>query len=124
MNKRQRKKWLKKHGQYVAYSELWNLSDTICDWIIPRLKAYKQENMGHPMVPPVNSEEKWNEALDQMIRSFELAKLDPDFLDEDLKPCSGHSFDAERNKYIYNKWQTEMEAGLMLFAKWFTALWL
>lgn len=43
MKKRQRKKWLKKHGKYVSYSDLWNLDITIAKFVLPRLKKFKKE---------------------------------------------------------------------------------
>ena len=49
MKKRQRKKWLKKHGKYVPYSDLWSLDITIANFVLPRIKKFKKENIGYPV---------------------------------------------------------------------------
>lgn len=71
MRKRQRKKWLKQHGKYVPYSDLWNLDITIANFVLPRLKKFKEENDGYPEREEMDTPEKWNEALDKMILAFE-----------------------------------------------------
>lgn len=48
MNKRQRKKYAKRHGTYVDCKETWNLDCTIAKFIIPRLKLYKKVINGYP----------------------------------------------------------------------------
>lgn len=72
MNKKQRKKWLKRHNQYVKNSELWNFDNTICEWIVPRLKKFKEINCAYPGVAPMDTPEKWDDALDKMIRALNL----------------------------------------------------
>ena len=49
-------------------SETWSLTDTICRFIIPRLKRFKEVRG----TPSQLSEEDWNIILDKMILAFEL----------------------------------------------------
>lgn len=46
MRQRMRKKWLKKHGQYIAPKELWNLDYTVAKFILPRLIKFKENSSG------------------------------------------------------------------------------
>lgn len=128
MNKRQHKKWLKKHHKYVSGYEVWNLDVTISDWIIPRLKYFKKINCAYPGYGEMDTPEKWDEALNKMIRAFELAKYDPIDLDENLEPNYDFDlykpFDVDKYKEISNKWKNEVDEGLHLFAEWFTSLWI
>ena len=128
MNKRKRKKWLKKNGKYVSNRELWNLDQTICDWIIPRLKQFKEINIAYPGTASMDTPEKWDEALDKMIRAFELAKLDPIDLDENLQlrdyELEGYLYDVNKYKGIYEKRNAEVQEGLHLFATYFNDLWI
>jgi len=80
-------------------SETWSLDVTIAEFILPRLKRYKQ----------LSSEviETDEEALDKMIRAFEL-----------LTTC----FDWPYLPGHVEK-QQEVEDGLTLFAKNYRGLW-
>lgn len=124
MNKRKRKKWLKQHNKYVSNDELWDLDSTICKWMIPRLKQFKKINMAYPGVEPMDTPEKWDDALDKMIRAFELALYDPIDLDENLSPRDDDSYNHEKYKVVAEKWKNEVDEGLHLFATWFCALWI
>lgn len=124
MNKRIRKKQLKKCGQWVENRELWNFDVTICDWIIPRLKQFKKINIAYPGIAPYDTPEKWDAAIDQMIRSFELLRYAPIDLDENLKPRDDVEFNMERHQAIYEKWKAETDKGLKIFAEHFTDLWI
>ena len=67
MNNRQRKKWLKQHNKYVNPSECWDLYYTIAEFVLPRLKKFKKDNIGYPSYCEMNSFDKWNEALDKKV---------------------------------------------------------
>lgn len=54
-------------------SELWFLDSTIVDFILPRLKAFRENHFSHPMNL---TSEQWNEILDDIITAFELYKYD------------------------------------------------
>ena len=109
MRKRQRKKWLKKHGKYVPYSDLWSLDITIANFVLPRLKKIKKENIGYPGIDGMDTPEKWDEALDKMILAFEYV---------------AHTFDMESHFDEDKRRQAVINEGLQLFAKWFQYLWI
>lgn len=79
-------------------SELWNLNSTITSFILPRLKAFRDETVSYP---DGMTREEWESIIDEMIAAFEL-------LEEDK--C-----DSESNKKI--------EQGLNTFVKHFRGLW-
>jgi hypothetical protein len=85
-------------------SETWNLDYTIANFIVTRLKRYKELNNG---IPPDLNEQQWDDILDKMIASFELRCYD---YREDFENAS-----EEREAII-----TE---GLNLFSKHFEDLW-
>jgi hypothetical protein len=78
-------------------TELWNLNTTIAQFILPRLKRFREINKSYPKTL---SEEEWNEILDKMIKFFE------EYLDE--------------NNYLEDNLEKE---GIELFAKYFLDLW-
>jgi hypothetical protein len=80
-------------------SETWSLYTTIAKFIVPRLKEFKEVNIAYP---PELTPESWNDILDKMIRSFEIA-ADSDFMKEE---------EAE-----------EFREGFTLFSEYFFALW-
>lgn len=110
MNKRIRKKYLKKHGLYVNPRETWSLDVTIAKFIVPRLKLYKKLNNGYPGRDEMDTPEKWNEALDKMIKSFELSAKNYD---------GAYGLDMEQ--YLEKKVEIReaINEGLQLFAKWY-----
>lgn len=134
MRKRQRKKWLKKHGKYVPYSDLWNLDITIANFVLPRLKKFKKENIGYPGRKEMDTPEKWDEALDKMILAFEyIISWDDWWLDDPKYNYirAESKYDDEyvtkiRNSYLAEdkRRQVAIREGLELFAKWFRDLWI
>lgn len=71
MNKRKRKKWLKKHHLYVNPKETWNLDYSIAKYVLPRLKLFKKLENGYPGRGEMDTIEKWDAALDKMILAFQ-----------------------------------------------------
>lgn len=71
--------WIKNKYQKLTrgYSdeELWNLDVTIAEWIVPRLKTFKEKKCGYPI--GVSSKEEWDEELQTMIQAFEYYLQDP-----------------------------------------------
>lgn len=134
MRKRQRKKWLKKHGKYVPYSDLWSLDITIAKFVLPRLKKFKKENIGYPCIEEMDTPEKWDEALDKMILAFEYAANQDDWWLDDPKYNyirAESKYDDEYVTQIRNsclaegkRRQAVINEGLQLFAKWFRYLWI
>lgn len=116
MNKRTRKKWLKKQGLYINPKETWNLDVTLAKYILPRLKLYKKLTIAYPGCGEADTFEKWEEILDKMIWSFEQVAS--------CYECEEWKFDMNdlswREKVnVMNK---RTDEGLMLFAKFFRSL--
>ncbi|MFQ7494807.1 hypothetical protein [Faecalibacillus intestinalis] len=115
MNKRTRKKWLKKQGLYVNPKETWSLDCNIAKYILPRLKLFKKLNNGYPGREGMETEEKWDEALDKMIWSFEQIANDYEiYMSINFKDSDWRDKCKDLNDKI--------QEGLMLFAKWFQYL--
>lgn len=90
-------------------SETWSLYSTFTSFILPRLKRFKELEVGYPSSM---SKAKWEKILSDMIMAFEY--LD----DEDLGIDDERSFSEcidERNKII--------DKGLKLFIKHYCKLW-
>lgn len=101
MNRRIRKKQLKKNGTYINPTELWNLDNTIAIFVLPRLKAFKKVSNGYP--ESADSFEGWLQILDKMIAAFELLAEDVSILEKDK--------------------QSIIKEGLQLFVDYYQALW-
>lgn len=129
-NKRQRKKYLKQKGEYISNGDLMDFDVTLAQWILPRLKQFKEKKWAYPsnifnesqlpyhVAYDDDSLEKdkiaaWNEVLDKMIRAFEL------IIDFD----NGVDFSKSDFEEVLNRRNEECEEGLMLFAKWYRSLW-
>jgi len=83
-------------------SETWSLTDTICHFILPRLKRFKEVNASTPAKLTMD---EWNAIIDKMLLAFELTT-------------------REEGSRIWNdKESKQIEEGLDLFRKWFMALW-
>lgn len=132
MKKRQRKKWLKKHGKYVPYSDLWSLDITIAEFVLPRLKKFKKENISYPGIDEMNTSEKWDEALDKMILAFEYVISWDDWWLDDPKYNYIRTESKYDDEYVakirksrfdeIKRRQVVVNEGLHLFAKWFQHL--
>lgn len=81
-------------------TETWNLNTTFANFMLPRLKAFKE--VGVPFShPAILEEHEWGEIIDKIIHSLEL------YIDED------YEFESEK----------EIQEGIDLFAKYFFNLW-
>lgn len=83
-------------------SETWSLYTTIANFILPRLKRFKELTIS---VPCELTEEEWKNCLDQMIYAFEYAAN----LDE--RECYSNE-DFEK-----------VQKGFKLFGEFFLDLW-
>lgn len=101
--------WIKSKYQKLTrgYSddELWNLDATFVDWILPRLKTFKEHNIGYPI--GFSSKEEWDAELETMIEAFELYKINYEL--DDLN-------EIKKNNEIIDK-------GFELFGKRIRNLW-
>lgn len=136
MSKRQRKKWLKQHGKYVNPRDTWALDYTIAEFVLPRLKLFKEKTLGYPGTGEADTPEKWDAILDKIMFSFEL------ILNEDTWEIGDPEYDylcyisenmtdedREKSKEVSDKYFGEVkrreqiiQEGLDLFAKWFRYL--
>jgi hypothetical protein len=96
---------LRKNG--FCDCETWALDSVISEFILPRLKRFKEVNNGFPV--DLN-EEKWNDILDRIIFSFEWNLIYN-------KQCE--KLTSKENKIAWKKYNE----GMKLFAKYFRDLW-
>ncbi len=145
MRQRTRKKWLKKHGQYIAPKELWNLDYTVAKFVLPRLIKFKENSLGFPGYDEADTMNKWQDILQKMITAFEYIVTDDDWwvddprydysdgihieIDKDKKTLFHFRID-DWAKEIENNRDTEQDRrneaikeGLELFSKYFRHLW-
>lgn len=145
MRQRTRKKWLKKHGQYIAPKELWNLNYTVAKFVLPRLIKFKENSLGFPGYDEADTMDKWQDILQKMITAFEYIVTndnwwvdDPRYdysdgihveIDKDKKTLFHFRID-DWIKEIKNNRDTEQDRrneaikeGLELFSKYFRHLW-
>ena len=96
-----KQKWQKLTRGY-SDEELWNLDNTICKWLLPRLKAFKEKTIGYP--PTLNSPKEWDDILEKIILALEL--YNSDLLNN-----------SERAK------SEQIKEGFELLSKYFRNLW-
>ena len=80
--------------------DTYSLDCTITEFVLPRLKRFKELNFGFPYGL---TEESWDEILDKMILAFEIHE-------KSLEKISGEEIE-------------KMKEGLELFGKYYTNLW-
>ena len=143
---RKRKKWLKKHNQYIRERDTWCLEQTIAEYVYPRLVLFKKLNNGFPGYGDMDTPEKWDEAIDNMILAFQyMAEGDswddkPEFnyidhlvsyteeLPDGTKKYKTNLTDVgeEIRQHMIeesNRRQEAIEKGLSIYAKWHGYLW-
>lgn len=94
-----------KVGDYkytITDKELCNLDYTICEWLLPRLKAFKEKTIGYPST--LNSPKEWYDILEKIILALEL--YNSDLLDNQERARS-----------------EQIKEGSELFSKYFRNLW-
>lgn len=108
MNQRIRKKQLKKLNAYINQKETWDLDISFAKYMVPRLKTFKKNTIGHPS--SLESMDEWYAILDKMIDAFTYI-ADGGIFEIDF--IVGND---EMNKKI--------EEGLDLFRKYYFNLWI
>jgi len=101
-------KQLKENG--FSDAETWCLFAGISEFILPRLKRFKEINNGYP---GDLTEAKWDKILDNMIFAFEWAVMDGEMTDEYMDLSDKKKEDGWK-KY---------EEGMKLFGEYFMGLW-
>lgn len=102
MNKRMRKKQLKKFGKYVPANDTFNLDVTIADFVLPRLEMFKKVVDCYPC--DLNTIEEWYDILDKMIASFRIISESPPYK-------------------TFNEHKEVIDEGLDLFREYYHDLW-
>jgi hypothetical protein len=96
------KRAFKHYGQRLSRgwddSDCWNLDETIAEFVLPRLKKFKENPFG---CPSTLTEKEWDTILGKMVHAFE-------------KSLSFHLTKEE---------DEEVQEGLNLFAEYFFSLW-
>jgi hypothetical protein len=86
----------------------WNLDHELAKFILPRLRRFKELAHGWPGPEHgVETFEDWHVILDKMIYSFEIISR------EDFEPYEIGGQECE----------DKVNEGIMLFGKWYRALW-
>jgi hypothetical protein len=98
----QRQDYWKKQREERGFdeTETWSLDQAIAKFVVPRLKAFKEDHVCHPHGMTM---EAWDEIIQKMIDGFE------EVLRRDESP----------SKYNSEK----VQEGLSLFAEWYHDLW-
>ena len=110
--------------------ELWNLDITLTEFILPRLKAFKEmDRKGYPVldgIDPQNEKktiETWEGILDDMIKGFEahLRSVKGFPYDEGEEPDVDYVSEKEEQKEEQHR--IVIERGFELFSRHYMSLW-
>lgn len=99
----------------IKSKELWNLDITIIEWLVPRLKAFKEQTDGYP---GNITWDEWMSILDSIIKGLEAYNADRDW-DENLSTEENLELDKE----YYIQKTTEFRRAMGLLTKYFGSLW-
>lgn len=88
-------------------SDTWSLDLTIAEFVLPRLKRFKEVNNGYP---GNMTAAQWDEILDKMIYAMEMIACDD---------ITYNKADVEEIKDIGNR----VDEGCRLFGEYFQGLW-
>lgn len=92
-------------SELIKESDLWSLDRTFCNFILPRLKAFKEININSYPMDFKNTEE-WHDTIDKMIFAFQTIKDN-----------------AWGDFSLYEEILKKYEEGMQLFAEHFCSLW-
>lgn len=109
--------WFQKKRRGWSDKEIWNLDNTIVEWLVPRLKEFKKITQGYP--GNLESFEQWQDILDEMIFGFEWK--DNEWYAENVFGLQ----EEEKNEKMkeFKDLMKRAEEGRILFAKYFCGLW-
>lgn len=138
-------KFLKQRMKYgFDQSDTLNLSYTIAEFILPRLKMFRDVTVGYPAGQKISGIEEWKETLDKMIMAFDyIIKYDnhnhdfekelKDKAEQLTKTLTPEEIKAYKSPWSYPRYNdiiTDMDyynysvrEGLDLFAKYYNNLW-
>lgn len=99
-------KQLKERG--FSDAETWGLDSVICEFVLPRLKRFRQLHICHPVNMTM---EEWDAILDQMIFALDWSL---NHEDEQYRGLTEKEKEENWSRY---------EVGIEQFAKYFRDLW-
>jgi hypothetical protein len=82
--------------------EMWNLDNTIAEFVLPRLKYFRHLETGFPGC--FDNAEQWYNLLDKMIYAMDMI-------------AKGEHYVCDQSEY------KRIQEGNDLFGKWFRSLW-
>lgn len=101
-------------------SSLWNLDHTIIQFILPRLKAFKEQTHGFPGT--FDTMEAWQKTLNEMIWALEWYDSE-DIHDDWKKDEYGNFLKDEKGELIPTEEHQRAKDGWKLFCDNFFGLW-
>jgi len=108
-----KKVWFRlRHGFWP--SECWNLDITFARLIVPRLEHFRRVTHGYPT--GIDGPKEWDKILRRMIWSFRWASAD---IENEGWWSSRYIFNEQHRKRVDKRY----EAGMNLFAKYYSGLW-
>nr|DAI16462.1 MAG TPA: hypothetical protein [Bacteriophage sp.] len=99
----------------IDRKELYNLDHTIIEWVVPRLKAFKEYS---DTLPWKMTKEEWEAILDKIILGLEAYSTERDW-DDNLSAQENLDLD----KAYYAKNTSDFQDAMELLTKYFGNLW-
>lgn len=124
--KRGIKHWWQRNTRGFDDAELWNLDETVAEFMLPRLKAFRE--MDKAFFPAFIEEEL---EIPSENKQFSSEEFD-EFVKSSTEACVKHwdyilgemIFFLEKNRWEYNRGQSERyQKASELFGKYFWNLW-
>lgn len=94
-----------KRKKKINSKKLWNIDYTIIEWLVPRLKAFKEQTQGCPIDI---TEEEWYSILDKIITGLEAYTAERTW-DKNLSMQENRDLDMEFYKNNNIKFQEAMQ---------------
>lgn len=99
----------------IDRKELYNLDHTIIEWLVPRLKAFKERTTGYPGDV---TEEEWDNILDKIIAGLTAYKAERPW-DENLSKQEN----LDQDKVFYKQQDSYFKEAMGLLTEYFGSLW-
>lgn len=99
----------------IDRKELYNLDHTIIEWLVPRLKAFKERTTGYPGDV---TEKEWDNILDKIIAGLTAYKAERPW-DENLSKQEN----LDQDKVFYEQQNSYFKEAMGLLTEYFGNLW-
>ena len=115
------------------FRDCWSLDYSLSKWILPRLKHFRKNLIGHP--EELGSIEDWQKKIDEMIWGFEFISKQDDYINECFPFDYDFNFDTDKDGYLickdkrkpdytkYDEKYKRYQNSMILFAKYLDHLW-